>query len=201
MNSNLNLPIFTRIDNYEITDFIKFWSQLYYYPSDSDNLYNGAISKLKYDEIDIEKFFKWKNGMELSIKKQKSFEQNIKSKLPEINMLKAKNDFSLNEFLDKFKNIKTTVWRIFLLHIIKPEKYPIYDQNIYRTYNFIHNKHNEPSPTSLSERGKEEFYIDKYLPFIDSLRTSGIDIRTIDKAFFAFGQFLKTKEYAKLLNY
>ena len=41
------------------------------------------------------------------------------------------------------------------------------------------------------------FYFDSYLPFIQ--RSNIKDLKQLDEAFFAFGQFLNTRNYATLL--
>lgn len=89
------------------------------------------------------------------------------------------------------------MWKIFLLHIIKPQEYPIYDQHIHRTFLFIHDKDfSNLSNTSINNKAKELFYFEEYLPFIQSHNIK--DLKKLDEAFFAFGQFLNTRNYKTL---
>lgn len=194
----MRIPILNKTEANDLHTFISFWSKLYSYRPGLEHLYKDAIDNKQYDEKDIQAFFTWKNGMKLSSGKQTSLNRKIKSKLSIINKLKASKDFEVTVFSENFKNL-TVVWKIFLLHIINPKKYPIYDQHIHRTYNFIHGlpyNHREIEP--LTEKEKERFYFDEYLAFIDTI--NGIGLKTIDEAFFVFGQFLKTNGNAKLVE-
>ena len=77
--------------------------------------------------------------MVLSGGKQNSLDNKIKKKLFLINNLKTNDEIDLILFREEFKSL-TTVWKIFLLHIIKPNVYPIYDQHIHRAFLYIHGK-------------------------------------------------------------
>jgi hypothetical protein len=134
--------------------------------------------------------------MRLSDLKQKSLEQNILRKLHMINWFKSNENVDLENFRKEF-NTLSTVWKIFLLHIIKPNQYPIYDQHIHRTFLFIHERdHTNLSNTYINNKDKETFYFKEYLPFIKNNNIK--DIKKLDEAFFAFGQFLNTKNYSNL---
>jgi hypothetical protein len=180
----------------DLNSFIGFWSQLYSFSNEL--VYSKTISKSKFEIDDIQSLFEWKNGMKLSGLKQKSLENKIMNKLVIINFLKSSKDLDLDLFKREFKNL-STVWKIFLLHLIKPIKYPIYDQHIHRTYLFIHKKEfSELSISSIKNIEKELFYFKEYLPFIQSNKIS--DLKKLDEAFFAFGQFLNTKNYKTLFK-
>ena len=191
----MNLPIL-KIENSNLVEFINYWSKLYNYPLEA--LYNERISKKEFDKEDLQELFIWKNGMKLSAGKQKSLENKILSKQKIINDLKQKENIELKEFQKHFNEL-SAVWKIFLLHIIKPNKFPIYDQHINRAFNYIHGRdfHNI-SASSMTNKSKEEFYFNTYLEFIESL--NGIDLKALDEAFFAFGQFINTKTYIQMIN-
>lgn len=126
---------------------------------------------------------------EVKFKKQESFEVKILSKLEIINKLKEEA-INLDEFQESFNNL-SAVWKIFLLHIIKPRKFPIYDQHIHRAYNYIHGlDYQNISADSITDKQKEEFYFNTYCKFIESL--NDINLKELDEAFVSFGQFLKT---------
>lgn len=73
--------------------------------------------------------------------------------------------------------------------MIKPNTCPIYNQHIHSAINFMTDKDYHDITASISGKRKEKFYFDVYLPF---LRNNDIaNLRDLDKAFFAFGRFLK----------
>jgi hypothetical protein len=188
----MKLLVFEQQKTTNLNEFINYWSQLYSYSN--ENLYNNTIVKQQYIIADIQNLYIWKNGMRLSKSKQKSLETKILSKLNLINKFKTQNVIDVNEF----KNI-SAVWKIFLLHIIKPNTYPIYDQHIHRAFLFIHKEvYSNISNTSITNKNKEAFYFKRYLPFIVANNIK--DLKKLDEAFFAFGQFLNTRNYATLLE-
>lgn len=190
----MNFPIL-KSQNTSLIDFIIYWSRLYNYTN--EELYDNCIIKNTYAEDDIRSMFIWKNGMKLSIGKQKSLEEKIISKISYINNLKSQPSWSIESLNTEFKNV-SFVWRIFVLHIIKPYEIPIYDQNVHRTYNFIHYKDIINVSEQLTGTVKESFYFDEYYPFIKSIE--GTTLRQIDKAFFTFGQFINSQNYLKLIQ-
>jgi len=179
-----------------INEFIGEWSKFYTFTNEI--LYQNSISKLEFTIRDIQNLFVWKNGMKLSKLKQKSVNEKIKYKIEIINDFKTSNNFDLSAFKKEFRNL-TAVWKIFLLHIIKPNKYPIYDQHIHRAYLFIANQNwKNLSNDTISNKTKEKFYFEIYLPFLESNEIQ--NLKQLDEAFFAFGQFLKTRNNALLLT-
>lgn len=180
----------------DLNSFISAWSKLYSYSNEA--IYNKSIVKETLNKTDIQNLYKWKNGMKLSVLKQKSLDTKITSKLSIINALKNDANLDIEYFKNEFRNI-SAVWKIFLLHIIKPNKYPIYDQHIHRAFLFIHKENwSNISNTSINNKAKEQFYFERYLPFIESQNIK--DLKKLDEAFFAFGQFLNTRNYSTLLR-
>ncbi len=193
----MNLLNFEINKSNNLNSFIETWSKLYSFSNEST--YKNAISKKILTETDIQDLFVWKNGMKLSVLKQKSLNEKIKSKLKIINDFKSDDEISLNDFNKEFKNLNAAVWKIFLLHIIKPSKYPIYDQHIHRTFLFINNEDwSNVSNTSITNTDKQEFYFNRYLTFIEANDIK--DLKKLDEAFFAFGQFLNTRNYKELFK-
>ena len=80
-----------------------------------------------------------------------------------------------------------------MLHIISPDQYPIYDQNVHRTYRYINNlDYSRIDSDFPSDKDKIIFYHTDYLPFvIDIVTKYDLTIKQIDEAFFSFGRFLK----------
>jgi hypothetical protein len=181
---------------YQNTDyktFVDFWSK-YYIISPKDNLYTDRINKSKFTKIDIEKLFEWKNGMKINGHKQKEISiEKITSRLNQINKLKA--DFDIMYFNRYFSNI-AAIWQIFLLHIIKPKKFPIFDQHVYRAHTFLLDKKIIEIPNI--QLSKLKYYHNNYLPFFDKIKSEITNLRQIDLALWTFGKFLKT-DYAKKL--
>lgn len=192
----MNLITLTTNKNNNLNDFIVFWSKQYTYLNET--AYYNSISKKTFTTTDIQNLYVWKNGMRLSEPKQKSVNTKIKEKLAIINKFKSNNKIDLEAFKKEFKDL-SAVWKLFLLHSINPNKYPIYDQHIHRAFLFIHNEDwSNISNTSVKDFEKETFYFKRYLPFIVSINVS--DLKKLDEAFFAFGQFLNTRNYATLLQ-
>lgn len=186
MNQNLNLPIL-QSEQTSLLQFINFWSAFYTYPNEDIYL---LIKLPEYTESDLIRLFEWKNGMPLSALKQESLQKKVLSKIEYINQCKRSGKLNRDEFINQFSTL-SFVWKIFLLHIIDPQSYPIYDQNIHRCFNFIHDREHHRISTSISEKNKQRFYFEDYLPFINNLK--GIPQRKIDQAFFSFGQILNKK--------
>ena len=190
---NLIIPIIKQQKAKELHEFISYWSSFYDYPNDS--LYNGCIWKSQFERNDILNLYVWKNGMRLSKQKQLSLEEKVLPKLILINKLKEEGSLDLNFFFNEFKSV-SSVWKIFLLHIIKPNQFPIYDQHIHRAFLFIQGlDYSKISNDTISEKEKLVFYQESYLPYIKENNVT--DLKKQDEAFFAFGQFLKTRNYEK----
>jgi hypothetical protein len=190
----MNLATLKKDKSTKLIEFVESWSRFYTYANEA--IYTQSIAKESFSKQDIQDLYKWKNGMKLSVLKQKSLDTKIKAKLTIINDFKNSDNLDLEAFKQEFKNL-TAVWKIFLLHIIKPKEHPIYDQHIHRTLLFIHDKDfSNLSNTSINNKAKELFYFKEYLPFIKSNNIK--DLKKLDEAFFGFGQFLKTRNYANL---
>lgn len=183
----LTLPIICLKNETDLKLFIEFWSKLYYYPK--EYLYLNSIYKKHYEVNDIHNLYVWKNGMELSNKKKYSLDSKVKSKIKTINDYKINEDWSIEDFQNEFGDL-SAVWKIFLLHIIKPKVYPIYDQHINRTYNYIHKLPYTDISANMSNKDKEYFYFNTYLNFIKE--QSDLNLKKFDEAFFAFGKFINT---------
>ena len=112
----MNLVILKNQKENNLNTFIESWSKLYSYANEA--VYKKAIIKRELSNADLQDLYKWKNGMRLSVKKQKSLETKIISKLSLINTFRDSNMIEVEEFRKEFKDL-TTVWKIFLLHINK----------------------------------------------------------------------------------
>ncbi len=164
--------------------FVSFWSRFYVYPI--EELYTSRIDKKQLFQDDLIQLFVWKNGSRLSQKKRKAL-QEIINKLGVINKLKL--EFCLKTFLKEFRFIKGAIWKIYLLHIIAPDKYPIFDQHVCRAFYFISKNQRKEIPSKNLD--KEKFYFDEYVDFFNKL-SKEVSKKKLDEALWAFGKFLKT---------
>lgn len=171
-----------------VHDFIEFWSAFYNYPK--EHLYSERIQKSEFRDDDIEKFFEWKNGTPLSQKKKASLKR-ISDKIHIINRLKA--DFDIETFEKEFHSI-AAIWKIYLLHLIVPQTYPIFDQHVCRAFYLL--TENKLKEIPITNKSKEILYFRHYVGFFSSLANGRILRKKIDEALWAFGKFLKT-EYGK----
>ncbi len=166
MNQVNKYPIIQSCFICDIREFIQFWSSCYSYQF--EELYKTRIDLQQYTQTDIENLFEWKNGMELSGPKKISLKNNVTDKLNLINNFKSKEKLDVEEFKLAFKPM-SAVWKIFLLHLIKPDYYPIYDQHIHRAYLYIHQKDYSGIKNTISNKAKEDFYFKEYLEFVHSI--------------------------------
>ena len=166
-------------------EFVDFWSGFYDDPL--EGYYVPVIGKKRFSDEDLVKLFEWKNGSKLAQKKKKVLGSMI-ANLGKINALKA--SFCLDTFLEEFKFIKGAIWKIFLLHVIQPDKFPIFDQHVYRAYLFI-SKHQRAEIPNNNKR-KEAAYFSEYVSFFNGLSVNGISKKKLDEALWAYGKFLKT---------
>jgi hypothetical protein len=95
--------------------------------------------------------------------------------------------FLTNE--DKLKN-KGMIWKIFTLHIMYPNRFPIFDQNVYRSMHYLQTGTIKEIPSKNTD--KQAAYINEYMPFFKE--QGDYKGKELDKALFTFGQFLKLAE-------
>ena len=148
--------------NTDFDSFVKQWSSFYNY--DKMNLYDDNIGKSILEVEDLINLYTWKNGTLLSgfnengehQGKFKGLNKNILSKILHINELKK--NFDLNVFDKEFGKV-SFVWKVFLMHIIQPDFYPIYDQHIHRAYLFLQGDSSFKNvKNTLKEPEKKKFY-------------------------------------------
>lgn len=173
--------------------FIDFWKQHYnprHYPDEEYYLPyikpNGALNKK-----DLKKLFEWKNGMPLSENKKKVLNSAINS-LDKINNFRKLKRISVRETKKIFdfvsKIVKSgIVWRIFLLHLIKPRELPMIDRFTFTAIRFLR------TWKIIKFQGKYQ-NLKEYLKFRENFnkitKKSELNYREVDKALMAFGKFL-----------
>ena len=168
-------------------EFIDYWSPLYKDPQ--EHLYDNNIDK-QFDEDIVMELYKWKNGGKISAGKTASIENNYINRIAEVNTLPRNT--SAKDFLAVFSE-GGAIWRIFWLHCWQPQRFPIYDMHVHRAMAYINNN-SEKEIGNMNDEKKISLYLNDYLPFTE--RFSGIDLRDVDRAMWAFGKFLK--DWSKL---
>lgn len=168
--------------------FVREWSAIYDYKDEykyTDNINTGLES-----DIALMKLFEWKNGTSDKISDQKIVRVNeFISKREELKLLKK--NFSLEKFEELIEpNKGSVIWKIFLLHIVQPERYPIYDQHVYRSFRFF--KTGELDEISQSDKKKYNTYKNEYVDWFNALKEKyDLNPREMDKSFFMYGRMLK----------
>ena len=160
----MNTPILIKKQT-NIVQFIEFWSVFYLYNEDKESVYIDNINKRIFNGEILLSLYEWKNGSMLSQKKRKSFEKKLLAKIEIINALKGK--FNLDKFKKEFNNV-SLIWKIFLLHIINPVVYPIFDQHVFRAMKYI--KFSKIEEIPFDEKEKEKFYFNEYINFFDKIK-------------------------------
>lgn len=166
-------------------EFVDFWFARYFY--ESEDLYTENISKAAFSCDDLKSLFSWKNGMHLSGNKNNALESKVLRKLAKVNELKL--DFSIGDFEEVFSSL-STIWKVFLLHCIQPDTYPIFDRHVYRAMQYIEN--GTIIEVSKSDAKKYRQYLDSYLDFFTRvLEQSNRDAIKVDRALWLFGKSIR----------
>lgn len=170
------------LNNVTKNEFVNFWSNNYNYGY--EEIYHTLITSStnrSYTESEVLNLFTWKNGRNLSDKKNKSVWNNYindDTVYPEIPSL----DFVKKQLLKP----GGTIWRIFWLHCKYPNEFPIYDQHVHRAMAKIKGYNNLEIPKYNAN--KVDIYINEYLDFYNEFE--GINKKRVDEALWAFGKFL-----------
>ncbi len=193
---NKDVKLCMSLDIKGLSSFIEYWAGIYF--DTNETLYTNNIRK-KLTDKSVEQLYLWKSGPQFYSKERiKNYLNNYKTDL-----------LTQDNLQDKYLNHKKSggaIWNIFYLHIISPEKYPIFDQHVYRTMRFMQAKDSKQSQpfTELEfcdNQYKFEAY-EKYRTFYKNIesdtraceflnKTNDPYGRKIDMALFSFGAFLK----------
>lgn len=174
-------------------EFIDQWSKSY--DDSNEDKYQKNIDKVLDEKSSFIELFRWKNGKNENISKNKM--KVIESYYEKINILKSlKKNFQWDTFESVFEPTKSsTIWKIFLLHIMNPEEFPIYDQHVFRFYNFY--KTGKISEIPSNRMKIYDGYKNDYKLWFNRIqKESNLNSREIDKSLFSYGKLLKTvKKY------
>ncbi len=166
-------------------EFVAFWASRYKYPQES--LYTDNIGR-RLTPTRIRTLFEWKNGSRLAAPKLRSIERNYVARLSEL--MKLPTSTGAESFLRLFAS-GGAIWRIFWLHCWQPVRFPIYDQHVHRAMAFIDSGKREEIPKN--DASKVRAYVDRYLPF--HRQFDGLDLRSVDRALWFYGKFIKTIQF------
>jgi hypothetical protein len=171
--------------NPSVDEFIEYWKSQYNYPR--MELYNNNIILQQLDLPNLRELYEWKNGMKLSSAKSRSLTK-IAAELPLINHYKMKGIDQV-EFNKRF-DWMSTVWKVYLMHIISPTEYPIFDQHVYRAFCYLQKQVKEDSLGTNKQ--KETIYYEHYIHFYGDFKDASekFNEKEIDSALWAFGKFL-----------
>lgn len=164
-----------QINSENINEFIENWSSKYKYSNEYK--YDDNIGKPLTIESRLD-LFEWKNGSVISAKKLQSIDNNYP--------LQFKGDREARYL--NHKESGGAIWNIFYLHCLEPEIWPIYDQHTYRAMKFMQT--GQVMEIGNTNKQKYASYLNEYIPFVQKLNSNS-STRKLDKALFAFGQFLK----------
>lgn len=168
--------------------FVEHWSQFYSYGNEYK--YRDNIKSVLIDRDSFINLFKWKNGTGDKISQSKM--KTIDRFWSNIHVLRElKNEFSWDKFESNFNpNKGPNIWKLFLLHLIEPNLHPLFDQHVYRFYQFHKNGQILEIPSNSSKR--YNFYKNEYYDWFNRIKDDyHLNPKKMDESFFTFGQFLK----------
>jgi len=173
--------------------FVEFWASKYRYDDGLEYKYSEEIDKRPLKPDSIRKLFAWK-AMRINRKsieaREHPFVETVIANFDRFCSLPLNTSEDADNFLTNDLNGKGMIWKIFTLHIMYPDRYPILDQNVYRAMHYLQTGTIKEIPSKNTD--KQSSYINEYLPFYKE--HGEYEDRKLDKALFTFGQFLKLTE-------
>lgn len=173
-------------------EFVQAWKEQYNYTSKNPAYDLYILNRQQpfiFEAKHIRELYQWKNDMgdKFTEKKERTVEYII-ANLPAVQQLSTTWDDEV--FRVTFKKIGA-VWQIFLMHIIQPDCFSIFDQHVYRASTHLKTgKGLELNEINTTQR-KIALYA-SYQNFYNSIRLdSGCHFRDLDKALWAFGKYIK----------
>jgi len=181
-----------------IEKFVEFWKPHYRQTKYPESQYRENAEVDYLEEENLKKLFEWKLGREIG-KTAEKFRRAIYRASPEISSL---NDFKHRrleeqEFLKFLSSKKITEGRIyqpFFFHICRPLEFALYDQHVYRSWQFLVHSEIKEVPNDFEEYKRyNEFFSEqaRKIHAADQWEAR----RRLDKALLTFGKFLKQNAY------
>jgi hypothetical protein len=176
------------------SDSVEFWARKYGDPN--EHIYIKFINGPHTDES-LDRLFYWKIGAQFYKSNIVSVNRNFISRRALLGTLPC--DISAESFLAQFPT-GGSIYRIFWLHCCYPNRFPIYDQHVYRTMTYLKTGSADELEGSSPER-KMDTYLGEYLPFHATFSSlnfrfeptrDGVKGRRADRALWWFGKCLKT---------
>ena len=174
------------------TDFISFWNGRYNEGKYSDEDYEKNLNRRGFlTPKNVQYLLEWKNAKPLSKRKQ-ALADRTKRQIAKFNKFRSLHEVSEPDFQGFWSFISTIisygiVWKVYLLHISRPNDFPIVDQHVLRAWNFLTKRRVEEPEQTLENYRRYRFF------FFELTKQSGKDPRIVDRALMAFGQFLKSQ--------
>lgn len=113
--------------------FIEDWSNHYDYGM--EDYYSNNIDKGLDSYENFLLLFQWKNGMPKISKKKQVIVNGFWDNKSVLKTLRK--NFSWELFETTFNpSSSSAIWKIFLLHIVDKNKFPIFDQHVYRFHKY-----------------------------------------------------------------
>lgn len=177
-----------------IEDFVSKWSLTYSYSNEKK--YNNHITKVFDSKDSFIELFKWKNGTgDVIYDKKMDVVLGFWNKVDVLRKLREEytwdREFNWELFESEFQPQRSsTIWKLFLLHLINVHRFPIFDQHVYRSYHFFKTGKIEEVPTQ--SKLKYEIYKLEYKIWFNNIQQQyNIDPKMMDQSFFSFGKMLK----------
>jgi len=169
------------------TDFVKTWSDCYSYKN--EDRYLNHIQNVLNDRNSFIELFKWKNGTGDKIYFKKM--ERVLSFWEKVDILKQlKSEFSWELFENEFSPLnESTIWKFFLLHLVNPNEFPIFDQHVNRFYQFLKSGKIKEFPSN-----KKLIYplYREYLTWVTQMKfENNLSLKKMDESFFEYGKMLK----------
>jgi hypothetical protein len=174
--------------------FVEFWASKYRYDDGLEYKYSEEIDKRPLKEDSIRRLFAWK-AMPVKRKSieagEHPFVETVIENFNRFCSLPLNTSENANNFLtNELKEQSGMIWKIFTLHILHPDIYPIFDQNVYRAMHYLQTGTIKEIPSK--DKDMQSCYINEYMPFYKE--QGDYKGRKLDKALFVFGNFLKLTE-------
>jgi hypothetical protein len=168
------------------SEFIRFWARAWAKMNsrDSDKQYDLHIRTPENPESLCE-LFRWKGGERFRIRDCERVERVFVPLIEKARHLKTRQA-SAADWAEEFPT-GGAILRIFWMHCWEPDRFPIFDQHVYRAMTFIEDGKCLEPPSG--DRAKMEIYLGRYIPFYAGLQ--GDTSRQVDHALWSFGKFIK----------
>jgi hypothetical protein len=177
----MNLFYLSTIQTNAVPIFVNNWAGVFPLP-DEEN-YRVHLRKKVHDEESLRFLFHWKFRVAQGSKKEEWL-ITVLQKIALINEWKQQKAFDPQVILSAFPGLPSE-WKLFLLHLLQPEKYPFFSAYTMAAYASV----TENDLKSVARKRREKFYLEIFIPFIRQ-EFYDIPMHKTDQALYAFGKFI-----------